>query len=190
MTTETLSARATAAARATYVRAALALGFAAATALAAQVRVPLPFTPVPITGQTATVLLAGAFLGGGWGAASMGIYLLAGALGGPVFAGATGVAALLGPTGGYLLAFMFVPVLVGRALPPTAGLVRAFLVLLAASGVILLWGMLQLALVLDIPAERAFRLGMAPFLIGDVVKVTAAACVFRAARPFTSRLRR
>ena len=64
----------------------LVVGFALLTALAAQVVIPLPFTPVPITGQTFTVLLAGAALGGTLGAASMALYLLLGAVGLPFFA--------------------------------------------------------------------------------------------------------
>ena len=185
-----LDARAEASPREAVLKLALAVGFAAATAAAAQLRLPLPFTPVPITGQTAIVLLTGAVLGGGWGSLSMGIYLLAGALGAPVFAGgAAGPAALLGPTGGYLLAFLLVPPLVGRTLGPETGRARAFLVLLLASGVILLWGMLQLALALDLTLGHAFLLGVAPFLAGDLVKVAAAAAAFAGARPLVRRLR-
>lgn len=172
------------------LRLAVVVGFAAATAVAAQVRIPLPFTPVPITAQTAVVLLSGAVLGGAWGAAAMGIYLLAGAVGGPVFAGGeAGLSVLLGPTGGYLLAFLLAPLLVAPAVAPRSGFVRVLLVMLAVSGVILLWGMLQLALALDLPLERAFVLGVAPFLIGDLVKVAAAAAALRATRGLASRLR-
>lgn len=171
-------------------RAALALGFAAATALAAHVRIPLGFTPVPVTLQTAVVLLAGGVLGGAWGTAAMALYLMAGALGAPVFAaGEGGAATLLGATGGYLLAFALVPPLVARALPPSAGWGRAFGVLLLASGVVLLWGMLQLAAVAQLPLARAFALGVAPFLAGDVVKVAAAASAFRVLRPAARALR-
>ncbi|HEY7529986.1 MAG TPA: biotin transporter BioY [Gemmatimonadota bacterium] len=188
MSTHALDSRA----RATplLLRLGLAVGFAAAAAVAAQVRIPLPFTPVPITLQTAVVLAAGPVLGGAWGAAAMGFYLAAGALGAPVFAGFdSGAAELLGATGGYLLAFAVVPPLAARTLPPGAGFARAFLVLLAASGVILLWGAVQLAAVLDLEPGRAFALGVAPFLAGDVLKVGAAAAAFRAAGRWPARLR-
>src|ERR1700754_2304504 len=80
------------------------VGFAAAVAAASQIAIPLPFTPVPITLQPMLVILAGMLLGPVEGAASMTLYLAAGALGLPVFTplGPTGVARFLGPTGGYL----------------------------------------------------------------------------------------
>ncbi|HEY7461831.1 MAG TPA: biotin transporter BioY [Gemmatimonadota bacterium] len=192
MATRTLTVHPAVTSRATVLRLVLAVGFAAATAAAAQIRIPLPFTPVPITGQTAVVLLSGAALGARWGTFSMGLYLLAGALGLPwIFSGdEAGLAPLLGATGGYLLGFALVPPLVGRALPPGSGAARASLVMLAASGVILLWGMLQLAVVLRLPLGRAFAMGVAPFLVGDVVKVAIAALAFRAGRPWIARVRR
>lgn len=190
MTTRALGIRSETAAVPVALKLAVAVGFAAATAAAAQLRIPLPFTPVPITGQTAVVLLSGAVLGPGWGVASMALYLAAGALGIPLFAGGdAGPSALFGPTGGYLLAFLLVPPLVGRALAERAGFLRAFFVMLAASGVILLWGMLQLALALSLPLGRAFMLGVAPFLVGDVVKVAVAAIAFEGMRGWAGRLR-
>ena len=80
----------------------------------AQVRIPLPFTPVPITGQTFAVLLVGAVLGSRRGAASLLLYLMQGLVGLPFFAGGTsGLAILLGPTGGYLVGFIVAAYLVG-----------------------------------------------------------------------------
>src|SRR6185503_16683422 len=81
-----------------------ALLFAALTAIGAQIEIPN--APVPYTLQTLFVLLSGALLGPRYGAASMLLYLAAGALGLPVFSSfGFGAARLLGPTGGYLLAF-------------------------------------------------------------------------------------
>jgi biotin transport system substrate-specific component len=190
MTSRSLTARTGVSANGVALRLGLAGAFALAAAAAAQVRIPLPFTPVPITAQTAVVLISGAALGAGWGGLAMGFYLVAGTLGAPFFAGGeAGPLVLLGPTGGYLLAFLLVPPLVGRAVGPGTGAARAFLVMLAASGVILLWGMLQLALVMDLTLPRAFALGVAPFLAGDILKAAAAAAAFRAARPWIARLR-
>jgi biotin transport system substrate-specific component len=69
----------------------------------AQIRITLPFTPVPLTGQTFAVLLVGATLGSKRGAASLVLYIVMGALGLPFFTGgATGLAYMIGPTLGYL----------------------------------------------------------------------------------------
>src|SRR5262245_34514695 len=83
------------------------IGFAAALAAASQVSIPLPGTPVPLTLQPMLVILAGMWLGPRAGAASMALFLAAGAVGAPVFSpgGAPGLARFLGPTGGYLLAY-------------------------------------------------------------------------------------
>ena len=76
-------------------------------ALTAQISIPLPFSPVPVTGQTLAVLLIGALLGSRRGALSLVAYLLAGLIGLPVFAsGAAGPAYIMGPTGGYLVGFI------------------------------------------------------------------------------------
>src|SRR5512142_1612629 len=84
----------------------LVVGASLATALAARLAVPVPWSPVPLTGQTFAVLLSGAVLGGRRGALAQALYLLEGASGLPVFAGgAAGLAAFAGPSAGYLVAF-------------------------------------------------------------------------------------
>lgn len=148
--------------------------FATLTALAAFVRIPLPFTPVPITLQTLFVVLAGVFLGRRDGAASQAVYVAVGAAGLPVFAGGAGVAHLAGPTGGYLLAFPIAAWLVGATLRPGDGAGRAVLVLLAAKAVIFGLGATWLAAVADLDAGRAVALGVLPFLPGAAVKIAAA----------------
>src|SRR5919109_4259454 len=92
----------------------LVLGGAGFVALAAQVSIDLPFTPVPITGQTFAVLLVGAGLGALLGLASLGLYLFVGALGAPVYADGThGWDVITGPTGGYLVGFVLAAGLIG-----------------------------------------------------------------------------
>src|SRR5215813_6187214 len=82
---------------------ALVVAASALTAAAAQVAIPVPWSPVPITGQTFAVLLSGAVLGGRRAFLAQALYLAEGALGLPVFAGgASGIAVLAGPTAGYL----------------------------------------------------------------------------------------
>ena len=151
--------------------------FSLITAAAAQVSIPLPFTPVPITGQTFAVLLTGALLGSRLGALSLLLYLAEGAAGLPVFAlGRSGLATLLGPTGGYLLAFPVAAFVVGwlaergwdRRVFTTA------LAMLLGNLVIYAGGVPWLArFVGGLP--EAVALGMVPFLPGDAIKLVLAA---------------
>ena len=90
------------------------VGFSLLTGLLAQIKIPLPFNPVPLTGQTLAVFLSGALLGCRRGFLSQAVYLAEGAAGLPVFAGgAASVAHLLGPTGGYLWSFPLAAALLG-----------------------------------------------------------------------------
>ncbi len=155
----------------------LIIGGALFVAALAQVRIPLPFTPVPITGQTFAVLLVGAALGAKRGAAALGAYLGLGALGLPFFAGgAAGIAHLYGPTAGYLFGFVVAAWLVGwlaergleRRLP------QALLVFLVGEAAIYLFGLGWLTFVVG-SFQKALLLGFYPFLIGDAVKLVAAA---------------
>jgi biotin transport system substrate-specific component len=148
----------------------------------AQVRIPLPFTPVPITGQTFAVLLVGASLGTRRGAASLVLYLLLGVIGLPFFAGgASGLSVLVGPTGGYLVGFVVAAYLLGAL--ATRGLDRrvpgALLTFLAGEMIIYLFGIAWLSVYLGI--KQAIVAGFLPFLVGDAVKLVAAGLVFPAA---------
>jgi biotin transport system substrate-specific component len=160
----------------------LVVGGSLCVAGMAQVRIPLPFTPVPITGQTFAVLLVGAVLGFRRGAASLGLYLLMGLVGLPFFAGgASGLTYLLGPTGGYLIGFVVAASLVG--LLAARGLDRriptALLAFLAGEIVIYLFGVAWLSHFLGIP--HAIAAGMLPFILGDAIKLAAAGLVLPAA---------
>ena len=91
--------------------------FAALTGAVAWFKIPLPFTPVPITLQTLMVLLSGAMLGAYYGALSMIIYLILGAIGFPVFAGgSSGFVGLFGPSGGYLFSYPVTAFVIGKML--------------------------------------------------------------------------
>jgi biotin transport system substrate-specific component len=148
--------------------------FALLTALGAFIRIPLPFTPVPITLQTFFVLMAGVYLGRRDAAASQLLYVAAGAIGLPVFAGGAGLGHLLGPTGGYLLAFPLAAWFVGAHITPGQGLTRTLSVFLIAQLVIFALGTLWLARVLGVDAEQAMALGVLPFLPGEALKLAAA----------------
>ncbi len=158
------------------------VGFSLLTAAAAQVVVPLPFTPVPLTGQTFAVLLTGALLGPRLGALAMLAYLAEGAAGLPFFrGGAGGVGHFSGATAGYLLAFPAAAYVTG--LLAERGWDRRFVTAAAAmalgSFVILAGGWAWLALMFRTPSE-AFWLGVAPFLPGDVLKIALAAAALPA----------
>lgn len=148
----------------------------------AQVKIPLPFTPVPLTGQTFAVLLVGAALGSKRGVASLALYTAMGALGLPFFAGgASGLAYMSGPTLGYLVGFVGAVYVVG--LLAERGLersVRTSLVpFLAGTLVIYTFGGGWLAVLFGL--EKALALGVLPFLIGDAIKMILAALALPAA---------
>jgi biotin transport system substrate-specific component len=145
-------------------------------ALMAQIRIPLPFSPVPITGQTFAVLLVGATLGSRRAALSMLIYLAEGGLGLPFFAGgAFGLARLLGPTGGYLLGFVPAAFLVGFL--AERGMDRrpasALPLFVAGLAVIYLCGVIWLTTFVGLGA--AITTGLVPFLLVDGIKALLAA---------------
>ncbi len=156
--------------------------FAIMTALGAQVRIPLPWTPVPLTLQTLFVILAGAALGPVLGPLSQGVYLVGGAVGLPIFAGGTGGAAYLleSATAGYLLGFVGAAALVGwltrRSQRPGIG--RILLSMGAGSLVIYACGAAWLAWSLHLDPADAIARGVLPFLAGDVLKIGAAAGLF------------
>lgn len=145
-------------------------------ALLAQVSIPLPFTPVPITGQTFAVLLVGAALGSRRGAASLALYTVEGVAGLPVFAGGvSGLARLLGPTGGYLLGFIAAAYVVG--LLAERGLDRnwrtSLIPFTLGTLVIYLFGVTWLAAFIGF--DKALVGGLYPFIIGDLIKLVLAA---------------
>lgn len=154
--------------------------FLSATVMGAFVRLPLPFTPVPVTLQTFFVLLAGACLPPGAAGFSQLLYIALGAAGAPILAGAAcGLPAVFGPTGGYLFGFAAAAFMVG-SLKKFAGSFAATLALfLFASALILAAGSLWLKIVLNIPLGTAFALGFAPFIAGDALKSCAACLIYR-----------
>ncbi len=159
---------------------ALVIGFALLTAAAAQIKIPLGFTPVSITGQTFAVLLAGATLGPVRGAASQGLYVLLGAVGLPFYAdGNSGIfnseaqGLELIPTFGYLVGFIAAAYVVGlmAARHQDRSILSAVPAFLAGSVIIYAFGATFLAYSLNIPffaedlsAPSAFVYGIAPKL--------------------------
>ncbi len=182
-------------ARSAVRNAVLVVGGAAFVGLSAQVIVPLPFTPVPLTGQTFAVLLTAAALGMWRAIASMSLYAVAGLAGVPWFAGAASAfkGGALVASFGYVLGFIAAAGLVGylaqrgatRTAPRTAGL------MILGNVVIYALGTLWLAAALGVSLSAAIGLGVTPFLIGDVLKIALAAGLFplawRAVEKFTAK---
>ncbi|MFH0846940.1 MAG: biotin transporter BioY [Chloroflexota bacterium] len=172
----------------------LALGMALLTGLSAQIRIPLPWSPVPITGQTFAAILSGVLLGRWWGGASMIVYLALGLAGVPWFNGFSGgMGHLVGPTGGYLIGFVVASLFIGdmtdryvRARSFTAMLV---LMLIANFLIIHVLGLVQLGLWLNlvkgspVSLGELLWLGTIPFIPGDVTKTVLAALIARGITP-------
>jgi biotin transport system substrate-specific component len=147
------------------------------TALCAQIAIPLPFTPVPITGQTFAVLLTGIVLGRKRALAALFLYLAEGACGLPVFAQwSSGPMKFIGPTAGYLLAFPIAAYITGylaeKSWDKTP--LKAALAMFLGSFIILTLGTLILSLFVGGIAS-GFSKGFAPFIPGDIIKTTLAA---------------
>ncbi|WP_255168274.1 biotin transporter BioY [Natrononativus amylolyticus] len=163
---------------------------AALLGASAYVVLPLPISPVPVTLQVLFVFLAGLLLGPYWGAFSMLLYLLAGAMGAPVFAGGyAGLGVIVGETGGYLLSYPLAALLIGLLVHGTAGrrnpaetpvpvLVGA---LLAATILIYALGVAWLAWVLALEPTEAILVGAVPYVPGEIVKLVAAVAIVRSA---------
>ncbi|MBM4421728.1 MAG: biotin transporter BioY [Chloroflexi bacterium] len=145
-------------------------------ALCAQIAVPLPFTPVPVTGQTFAILLVGAAFGSRLGAATVLAYIVEGSAGLAVWApGATqGFARLAGPTGGYIAGFLFAAYAVGWLVERGWG--RRIVTLAAAMlvGEVIVYAIGLPRLAAFVPAERVLDAGLIPFVVGDLYKMALA----------------
>lgn len=151
---------------------------AALTGVLSYVSIPVPFSPVPVTGQSLGVMLAGVLLTPRQAGLSMLAFLLLGIAGAPVFAGGTaGFGILVGPTGGYLVGFLLGAVTIAllRGKNQVPRLIAALLV----GGLIVVYipGILWLSHVTGIGVKAAFLGGALPYLPGDILKsaVTIAA---------------
>jgi biotin transport system substrate-specific component len=159
-----------------------ALGTALLT-LSAKINLPLPY--VPMTLQTLVVLMIGAAYGWKLGVATMIAYLAEGAAGWPVFAGPVGgLAPLMGPTGGYLIGFVAAAGITGwlsergwdRSVP------RLFVAMGAGHIVILALGFIWLAYGLRLGADKAWLVGVAPFVAASLIKNALGAALVPALR--------
>lgn len=172
----------------------LSLGMAALIGILAQVKFYLPWSPIPITGQTFAVLLVGVLLGRWWGGVSLVIYAGLGAVGLPWFAGLNGgLAYLAGPTGGYIVGFILATLFVGYFTDKyvrSRSFVSMFTIMLVANFILIyIPGLVQLHFWLNLVKREAvafyplLMMGAIPFIAGDVIKAAAAAAIARGITP-------
>jgi biotin transport system substrate-specific component len=166
----------------------LAIAATAFVAACAHISLPLPFTPVPLTLQNFAVILVGLFLGPVAGFSAMILYLAEGAIGLPVFTpyAAGGIAHLLGPNGGFLFSYPLAAATAGwtvRAMRHVTTPFRSALVASTAATLpIFILGASWLAHLLHLSGHTTWALAVAPFIPGELIKLTAAAAIFSTAQ--------
>ena len=162
--------------------------FAALMGAFAFVSFPNPFSPAPVTLQVLGVFLAGILLGPVWGAGSMVLYLLAGAVGAPVFAGASaGLGVILGPTGGYLLSYPIAAAVVGLVVHRgidvrdyrAVGLPVLVGAMVVGTAIIYAMGVVGLMIAGGLGPVEAFIAGAAAFIPAEAFKIVAAIGIVR-----------
>ena len=157
------------------------LTLAAAALIALGAKVQVPFWPVPMTLQTLAVLVIAAGLGPRLGLAAMGAYMAAGLAGLPVFAGSPerglGLAYLAGPTTGFLIGMALAMVVTG-ALAQGRGLGMRAVAMIAGTVAIYVPGLIWLSAF--VPADRLLAVGVAPFILGDLVKIAVGTLALQA----------
>ena len=158
----------------------LIVGASILLGLSAYVSIPLPFTPIPIVTQNSLVLLLAVLLGSKKAPAAVAAFLAQGALGLPVFAGGGfGVATLLGPRAGYLVGYLVAAYVVGRLIEISGKrtIMNAFLAMFAGTVVIYLFGAFNLSFYVG--GVQALTLGVAPFILGDALKMAIGLSLLR-----------
>jgi len=151
--------------------------FTALTSILAFISIPLPFSPVPVSGQTLGVMLSGVFLGARKGTISIIIYIILGSIGLPIFAGgSSGIGVLFGPTGGYLWGFMIAAYIIGKLFETNnMGIVWKFISLfIGGIFIIYFFGMIQLIIVTKMSLVKALTAGVLPFIPGGIFKIIVA----------------
>ena len=159
-----------------------------AALIAAGAYLALPIGPVPIVLQNLFVFLSGLLLGPRWGVASVGVYLMAGALGLPVFAGGIGgIGRFAGPTGGYLLGYLPAVYVIGWISKKSKKRVAVdVLAMVCGSIIIYTCGVSWLKILSGMTLAKTLIVGMYPFILGDGIKIAAAVPIAKALRPIIS----
>ena len=154
------------------------VGGTAFIAAMAQVSLPVPGSPVPVTGQTLAVLLVGTTYGARLGVATFSTYMLAGIAGAPIFAGGTyGIDRVLGATGGYLFGMLLASAVLGFLAERRADqkFSTSFPALLLGNLIIFSFGLTWLHFSLDLTWAKTFSMGLTPFILGEALKIAIVA---------------
>ena len=159
--------------------------FTAFIIIGAYISIPIPIGPVPIVPTDFFVMLAGLFLGWKHGLVSVALYLFLGALGMPVFAGGrAGLAVFFGPTGGFLFGYLMVVASIGFITSKLKPSMSTYLLALLVGNILLyLIGVPWLKVVANLSWRAAYGAGLAPFIVGIVIKIVAAAALAQALLP-------
>tara|TARA_B100000427_G_C15508198_1_gene594954 strand:- start:202 stop:774 length:573 start_codon:yes stop_codon:yes gene_type:complete len=154
----------------------------------AQISIPIPFSPVPITGQTIGVVLVGSLLGSRRGTLCIVLYLMEGSLGLPVFANMkAGAHVLFGPTGGYLWGFIIAAFLMGyfKEKQFIYNPFNCFVACFVATSIILLVGAFYLSFIIG-DMKKGLAMGLYPFLFGDIIKSFICASIIQGSKKIFS----
>jgi biotin transporter BioY len=160
---------------------ALVIGGSLIITLSAQLKVLLPFSPIPVTAQTFAVLMIGTLLGAKRGGLAALAYIIQGALGLPVFAFGGGFVELLGPTGGYLIGFIPAAYITGYLAQKgwDRRIGTTILAMILGNIVIYSFGLLWMSRLMGI-SKSVLSVGLYPFIVGDLVKIVLAAAILPA----------
>ncbi|NLS44916.1 MAG: biotin transporter BioY [Firmicutes bacterium] len=164
--------------------------FTALMCVFAYVFLQLPISPAPISAQTFGVMLTGLILKPKSAALSQGLYLLLGSLGLPVFSGGTsGIGILVGPRGGYLWGFVIGAYVTAAIIQkaeennkPISWTILALASLVGGIILVYITGVLQLAIISDLPLITALEIGTLPFIPGDLAKAAIASLIAKRLR--------
>ena len=145
----------------------------------AQIAIPVPGSPVPVTGQTLAVYLIGTTYGARLGFATFSTYLLAGIAGAPVFAPAAtqGLARLTGATGGYLIGMLVATLILGALADRKADqkFKTSFPALILGSVIVFAFGLIWLNVSLNLTWAQTISAGLTPFIFGEIIKIAITA---------------
>lgn len=150
--------------------------FAALIGVMGYVSIPIPISPVPISGQTLIIMLIGLLLTPKQAFYSVAAWILVGVVGAPVFSGGrAGISVLASPSGGYILGFLVGAVVISLIKGKDANVVKmSIAAIVGGIGVVYAFGVPIMAMLLSMDMATALKAGALPFLIGDFIKVFVA----------------